>query len=328
MLWWRMIRTAALLLSVAFSAMLHAAPKVVAYVPNWIELKSFAETIDYAKLTHINLAFENPVNDEGDLSFHAGNQIVIDKAKAHGVKVLISIGGGSASDDRILKPRYFSLLSNGRRAGFVAKLAAYVQQHQFDGLDVDIEGPSINGDYGAFIHELAAALRPSGKLLTAALSQGYGGDRVPDSVFHDFDFISIMAYDATGYWAPDSPGPHSSLEFSRQCVKYWLSRGLARDKAVLGVPFYGYGFGAAAKKRDYPYRDIVKDFPGAEKSDQAGTTVYYNGEKTIRAKAESVLQDGLAGIMIWSLDNDAPGEKSLLRVIHAALHPDQKQSAR
>ena len=32
----------------------------------WI-WKSFSETIDYGKITHINIAFENPTNEQGDL---------------------------------------------------------------------------------------------------------------------------------------------------------------------------------------------------------------------------------------------------------------------
>jgi GH18 family chitinase len=54
----------------------HAQGRVVAYVPNWIDVKSFSETIDYAKLTHINIAFENPVDAEGNLSFNAKNTIL------------------------------------------------------------------------------------------------------------------------------------------------------------------------------------------------------------------------------------------------------------
>src|SRR5579862_4056709 len=71
---------------------------VVAYVPNWVDLKSFADTIDYSKLTHINMAFENPVNDAGDLSFLADNDAVIAKAHASKLKILVSLGGGSASE--------------------------------------------------------------------------------------------------------------------------------------------------------------------------------------------------------------------------------------
>ena len=83
-----------------------AAPRVVAYVPNWIDLKAFAPTIEYAKLTHINIAFENPTNDEGDLSFSKKNGVLIDAAHAAKVQVLISIGGGAASGDKVLLARY------------------------------------------------------------------------------------------------------------------------------------------------------------------------------------------------------------------------------
>ena len=295
------------------------APKVVAYVPNWIDVEAFAPTIDYAKITHINIAFENPINDEGDLSFDPKNEILITKAHENKVPVLISIGGGSASGDKNLIARYFDLTAEAKRARFVAKLADYVVQHNFDGLDVDLEGPSIGKDYGVFIRDLAEAFKPKGKLLTAALSQGYGGNSVPDSVFEHFDFVNIMAYDGTGYWAPDAPGQHSSLEFAKSNVQYWLQRGLPKAKAVLGVPFYGYGFGAAFRQRDYSYADIVNAYLGAENLDQVGKTIWYNGIPTITAKAQFVKEQGLAGIMIWSLDYDVKGERSLLSALAKTL---------
>lgn len=294
---------------------------VVAYVPNWIDLSKFAPTIDYDKVTHINVAFENPVDDQGNLSFDKGNQVLIDKARAKGVKILISIGGGSASGDKVLLARYFDLLTDGKRAGFVAKLAAYVEDHKFDGLDVDIEGPSIGKDYGAFIDDLSKALKPKGKLLTAALSQGYGGDKVPNSVFERFDFVNVMAYDGAGYWNPNAPGQHSSLDFAKSNVDYWLGRGLPKSKAVLGVPFYGYGFGKAFRQSDYSYSSILATYPDAHAVDQVGETIWYNGIPTIQAKARYAKDEKLAGIMIWSLDADVKGAHSLLAALHKILHP-------
>jgi len=303
------------LLGSSASAATPAQVRVVAYVPNWIDLKAFAETIDYAKITHINVAFENPVNDDGDVSFNRKNEALIAKARERKVKVLISIGGGAASGDKALLARYALLGTDAKRATFAAKLAAYVEQHQFDGLDVDIEGPAIDKNYGALIDELARALKPKGKLLTAALSKGYGGNHVPDSVFAQFDFVNIMAYDGAGPWNPKAAGQHSSMEFAKDNVAYWLKRGLPRDKAVLGVPFYGYGFGAAFRNRDYPYAQIVAAHPGAEKLDQVGSTIWYNGIPTIKAKAKYVVDEGLGGVMIWSLDSDVKGERSLLGAI-------------
>jgi len=299
---------------------LHAQPKVIAYVPNWIELGAFAETIDYAKITHINIAFENPLSASGELSFNRENEALIAKAKAHHVKVLVSIGGGSASEDKTMRKRYFELLSEGKLAGFVAKLTEYVVSHDFDGIDVDLEGPAINQDYGAFIQSLAAALKPKGKLLTAALSQGYGGKDVPDAVFEQFDFINIMAYDATGPWEPKAAGQHSSLEFAQSNVDYWLKRGLPKNKAVLGVPFYGYGFGKAYRNDEYSYAAILAEHPGAEKVDQIGHTIWFNGIPTMQAKAKLVLDLHLGGVMIWSLNSDVKGEHSLLSVLHEVLH--------
>jgi GH18 family chitinase len=304
----------------------YAQDKVVAYVPNWVDLRSFAGTIEYSKVTHINLAFENPANENGDLSFNRNDDVLIEKAHANNVKVLVSIGGGSASGDKKLQSRYFDLLSDSKRASFAARLADYVSEHQFDGLDVDIEGPSINRDYGAFIKDLAAALKPKGKLLTAALSKGYGGSNVPDSVFEHFDFVNIMAYDGAGYWNPNAPGQHSSLEFAKSNVTYWLQRGLPKSKAVLGVPFYGYGFGEAFRKGDYPFAMIVATYPGAENVDQVGNTIWYNGIPTIKAKTRYVMDEALGGVMIWSLDSDVKGPLSLLSAIHETLKPSATAS--
>ena len=293
--------------------------RVVGYAPNWKDVSAFANTFDYTRITHLNIAFENPVNDKGDLSYNINNDALIAKAHEHHIPTLLSIGGGGVAGNPALLARYFALLTNANRAGFVAKLAAYVSQHHFDGLDVDLEGPAINGDYGAFIHALAGALKPKGKTLTAALSQGYGGATVPDAALADLDWVNIMAYDATGPWDRNRPGQHSSMEMAKSSVDYWLKRGLPKRKAVLGVPFYGYGFGPAFLKDGYSYAEIVTTYPGAENGDQVGSTLWYNGFATIKAKAEYVKAQGLGGVMIWSLDQDAPGDKSLLAAIAKGL---------
>jgi len=302
---------------ISFSA--SAEIRVVAYVPNWVDLKSFSETIDYSKLTHINIAFANPTNDDGKLSVNPDDQILMAKARVNHVKVLISIGGGSAAEDKVLLKRYAHLMSANARRAFAAKLRDYVLVHGFDGLDVDIEGPGITGDYGAFIAELSKVLKPSGKLLTAAVADGYGGNRVPESTFAQFDFVNVMAYDATGPWNPKEPGQHSSMEFAKENVAYWLRRGLQKSKLVLGVPFYGYGFGDAFRKSDYAYAAIVAAHPGAENADQTGKTIWYNGIPTIKTKTQLVIDQGLGGVMIWSLDSDAKGKQSLLAAIHQTL---------
>ena len=292
--------------------------KVVAYVPNWVDLEKFIDTIQYDKLTHVNIAFENPKNEHGELSFDSANDLLLQKCHENGIKVLVSIGGGAASGDEQLKSRYGKLLSSEHRAQFAKTLVEYVQTHGFDGLDVDIEGPSITSDYGPFIAELSQQFRPAGKLLTAALSQGYGGNNVPNSVFEQFDFINIMAYDGAGSWNPNAPGQHSSFEFAVSNTEYWLKRGLPKDKAILGLPFYGYGFGSDFRNGGIGFDAIIAKYPGAENKDQIGNTIWYNGISTIESKTAYALNQKLGGVMIWSLDNDVSGDKSLLNAIDRA----------
>ncbi len=66
----------------------HDSFRVVAYVPNWIDLDAFSQTIRYDQLTHINIAFENPTSGQGDMSLHSQNEPLIKAAHRYGVKVL------------------------------------------------------------------------------------------------------------------------------------------------------------------------------------------------------------------------------------------------
>jgi len=291
--------------------------RVVAYVPNWINLNEFSASIPYERLTHINIAFENPINENGELSFHSANRSLIQKAHENGVKVLVSIGGGTSDEE--LRARYDVLQSPEKRSMFAKRLLDYVIEHDFDGLDVDIEGPAITAQYGPFIDAVAEVFQPTGKLLTAAFSQGYGGKNVSDETLAKFDFVNIMAYDGAGPWNPNDARQHSSIEFAKSNTEYWLNRGLPKSKAVLGVPFYGYGFGSDFTPSGITYYAILAKHREAARVDQVGDTIWYNGTETIRAKTEFALDQRLGGIMIWSLNQDANDKNSLLRVIDETI---------
>ncbi len=293
-----------------------AQKKVIAYIPNWIDLNAFSSTIQYSKLTHINIAFENP-DANGYLSFNSGSNTIINAAHAQNIKVFVSLGGGSVSEGGAIRDNYFNLITPANRTAFIQKIYDYVVAHNFDGVDVDLEGPAINGDYGGFVIALANKLHANGKLISAALSEGYGGANVPSSTFAAYDWINIMAYDATGPWAPNNPGQHSPYSMAVNQFNYWTGRGLPASKAVIGLPFYGYGFGASANQ-GISYANIVAQYPGAENLDQVGNTIYYNGIPTIKQKTTFAIQNA-AGVMIWELSQDATGSKSLLTAINQVI---------
>ena len=297
-----------------------AQKKVIAYIPNWIDLNSFSTTIQYSKLTHINIAFENP-DANGYLTFNSGSNAIINAAHAQNVKVFVSLGGGAISEGGAIRDNYFNLIKPANRTAFIQKIYDYTVAHNFDGVDVDLEGPAINADYGGFVIALAAKLHANGKQITAALSEGYGGANVPTSTFAAYDWINIMAYDATGPWNTANPGPHSPYSMAVNQFNYWTGRGLPASKAIIGVPFYGYGFGAAANQ-GISYANIIAQYPGSENQDQVGNTIYYNGIPTIKAKTTFAIQNA-GGVMIWELSQDAVGSKSLLTAINQVITGSQ-----
>ncbi len=129
------------------------------------------------RITHLNLAFVNPTDDDGTLNFTSWDLRIrplrtqyVEEAHARGVKVLASMAGGSASENEMMRNRYFRLISDANRAAFVEKILIFVKENNLDGIDIDLEGVMINDDYGKFIIDLSASLRPKGKLVTAALS--------------------------------------------------------------------------------------------------------------------------------------------------------------
>ena len=288
--------------------------RVIGYVPNWIEVSAFANGFDFSRVTHINYAFQNPDANGNLIESNTGLTTLVNKAHENNVKVLVSLGGGSAAGGTTLTNYQNLITTSEKRAAFIHKIALYLKQFSLDGIDVDEEGPAINSNYGPFIKQLTDSLRPKGYLITAAV--GWGGGSIPNATLRLFDFISLMSYDYTGYWDPSNPGQHSPYWYAQSMINEYIGRGVDKNSIALGVPFYGYGF---YNETGYQaYKDIISRFPNAYTIDKVSDTVYYNGTNTIRKKTTLALTK-VAGIMIWELSLDMAGEKSLLKVINETI---------
>ncbi len=267
-------------------------------------------------ITHLNIAFINP-DSSGNIRDDLAIDSLIMKAHRKNVKVLASIAGGGPH------PYYSSLLQDDKREIFIRNLLAIVKRYQLDGIDVDLEGNDIDDNYEAFVTGLAAYLHADHKIISAAIATTYK-DKLPDNALKQFDFVNIMSYDRTGPWRPQDPGDPSPYSMAEEDLDYWHNvRGILKNKLVLGLPFYGYGFG----KVDSPaismsYREIVALYPG-EMSDTlnlpASKVMYYNNMTTIKNKTKLAMQKG-GGVMIWQLLGDAEGKKSLLSIIDSVIH--------
>lgn len=288
--------------------------RIVGYVPGWIDVPAFTQNFDFKQVTHLNWAFLNP-DAMGNLTGPSnGLTQLVAKAHENNVKVLISIGGGSAGEG-IIKENFHRLIrTKESRADFIHRLRVYLDTYQLDGLDVDEEGPAINKDYGAFIKQLSDSIKPKGKLLTTAV--GWGNENIPNSVLPIFDFVTLMAYDKTGYWDLTRPGQHSPYDYAEQMIKDFKARGVKKENLCLGLPFYGYGFYNSAGS--YHYSKLLEKYPDAWQKDQVADTIYYNGISTIWKKTKLAMAE-TSGVMIWELSHDTIGERSLLKVITSTV---------
>jgi chitinase len=174
------------------------------------------------------------------------------------------------------------------------------------------------------------------------------------------DWINIMAYDYHMPWEKSS-GHHAALYadpkdpvtangfYASRSVQRYLGAGVAADKLVLGVPFYGYGWkGCAAGPHgdgqyqpcaggvtdginggnSYGYGTILVT-PGQRFRNaaakvpylyhaQTGVWITYEDPESLREKARYIKQQRLRGAMFWELSADDSGHQ-LLRTLSEAM---------
>jgi len=313
-------------LGLLFNGMTYALPspacssRLVGYLPGFtgVSYSEYARTFDFGGISHLNLAFGNPPKCGGPctsksaMNFSINGQTdadilaIVRAAHAANVTVLLSIGGGGG--DQLILPFYNAGLSTQ----LVKSLDAYIEAHDIDGVDVDIEDPSNMGaPFATFVDVLVAELRPKGKLVTAAVA-AYLQSSMPDAALHQFDFINIMAYSSYS-------SAKAALDF------YSMQKKIPADKIVLGVPFFG---SSSDDTKEEAYKTILAAYPNAWKVDVVGggalddgQSFNYVGENTM-AK-ETLLGSKYGGIMVWDLMSDGVGPHSLLNVVRKNMVPEE-----
>ena len=275
--------------------------KVVGYLPQGRSLAG----IQFGKVTHVDYSFASPGND-GSLNGvnAAGLNQVVAAAHAAKVKVFLALGGGGNHDNGFA----VCTASDAGRQALAKSCMNAVHTYNLDGIDFDWEypdGAQVAG-FNAVVKLVAAALHAEGKQLSAAVTMNDWPKSFPTRELYDgvqpgFDFLNIMVY--------DNPAPHSTTVHAQTGLDIWLkTKGLAKEKCILGCPFYGPGG---------KYNQIVAANPAAAWVDQDGREGY-NSIPTIRKKTTMALQQA-GGIMFWELSQDATGDLSLLSASHDVI---------
>ena len=249
--------------------------KVVCYFTNWAWYrpgvgKYRPEDIDPTLCTHIIYGFA--VLDSTTLTMKPHDSwadidnnfyMKVTEFKKYGIKVSVAIGGWNDS-----KGDKYSRLVNSpaARRKFITNVVKFIEEWNFDGLDLDWEYPSCwqteckeerykdQAAFAAWVRELKAELAPRGLLLSAAVSPSkkiieVGYDVA--SIARDLDWINVMTYDYHGHWdkktghvAPFSEHPEDDFYYFnlKYTIDFWLQQGAPREKLVVGMPLYGQAF--------------------------------------------------------------------------------------
>ncbi|XP_044260520.1 chitinase-3-like protein 2 [Tribolium madens] len=315
------------------------------------------EKIDPFLCTHINVGFARvgPNGVELTQDQLRALQTVVGLKQVNGnLKVLVSVGGaGNDGGFNVM------VLSHASRKVFIRSVAELVRNHSIDGVDLDWEFPNETPGrdkkqkvhFVQLLEEFRMTINKYKEkfLVTVAVAAPIVlVDNCYDVPYlNEFvDFVNVMAYDYhfytkltpfTGLNSPLYPsiedkGYLSTLNINFTAF-YWVSKGMAREKLVIGLPTYGHTFrltnihnsGLYAPARGYgklgsggfvdysqvcsflnmnqisPIFDMDAKSPYATKGTE---WVAFDNEQSLSFKAEFVRDNQFGGVMVYSLNAD------------------------
>jgi len=295
--------------------------------------------LDYSQMTHIAHAFLWP-NADGTLDVTSDFKYypeLVSAAHAHGVKIVISVGGGASG------PTNFSLMAGSAltRSNFVQRLTAFCLGNNYDGADFDWEGPRSATDRTNFtrlVQQTRAAFDAAKATMTLSLAikrtardgQWLDIGQLKDPV----DWFGVMTYNfhttssrESGHTAPlyASPSePHGPTYCVDAAVKYYLDRGVPRSKLLMGFLFHGYQFTSTnlwatnTAGVSIAYSNVVSDLSNGWTRVWDGTAqvpylidsnhthvITYDDQQSVQGKCDYASREHLGGAIIWALGGDA-----------------------
>jgi len=329
---------------------------LVGYVAGWNN--NPLSSIPAQKLTHINYAFLNLQDGKVVSSMENDSVNLVDlvnlKTINPSLKVLVSIGGATWSGD-------FSdaALTDSSRAVFSNSIINFIKQYKLDGVDIDWEFPGI-GDFSRsedkenftfLLQEIRFGLNqlelqqnravtdPYLLTIASGASSWYLSHIEPENIVPLLDYINIMTYDFSGSWSYTT-GHHTNLYKSDldpsgfsivESVQAYVSRGVPREKLIVGAAFYGRYWEGVTRQNsgmDQPYSgasgsytfsyiennllpdpDFMHFWDDQAKAswlwnEKEGIFVSYDDANSVKNKTDFVKLNQLGGMMFWEYAQD------------------------
>ncbi len=270
------------------------------------------ESVQFGGLTHLIYAFVRPNADGSLMPIGKPERLkeLVEKSHKHGVKVVISVGGVMSGNERVVTNFEALTAQDESIAIFVNNMAKFVDAYQLDGIEVDWEFPTEQSkmQYEKLVVALREMLTKKGKTLSAAVASSVEEvSEAPylvglsDKALASLDWINIMAYGLGG----GLKGQHSPYWHANVSVHYYLKRGVAPEKIVLGIPLFAMPSwkqyrNLVAQNKENAYSDYVPDVK---------LPSYYNGVNTIKDKTRLALNLA-GGVMFFDINEDTHDDTS------------------
>ena len=298
--------------------------RVVGYLPTyrWDKLSQ----LDYDHMSHVGAAFINP-DAEGNMIFTADMNQFVKTAHQNNCLAEVSFcGGGDYSWGEKYKVYEKLIETPESRKAFIKKIISFLKQYNLDGLDNDMEGKALElKNYNVFSQELADAIHAEGLEYSAALGVGgqWGIALLSDETMLKHDFIMTMSYGGVGSWNWKERPNAATYDKMLKDVNHLINRGLPKEKAIGGIPFYFTEFPLTEQTSYSQSNGVNCDLytnPFYNKQDpwhndtlvsETGNPIYINSIPTYYKKVDVAIANN-SGFMIWEVGQDCFSGPSIM----------------
>ncbi len=230
-----------LLAAIPMTSLVEAnAAEVPKYSMAYLYGGSAQQQIGYVEQTHNSLQTVSPsyfdINTDGSLKLNSVSKELIDHMHANKIRVVPFV---SNHWDRTAG---INALKNADT--ITTQIAAYVNQYNLDGVNVDIENVTElqRSQYTDFVRLLRQKI-PAEKEVSVAVAAnpnnwatGWQGSYDYAELAKSSDYLMMMTYDE--HYEGSAAGPVSSIQFVENSIQYALTKASA-DKLVVGLPLFG-----------------------------------------------------------------------------------------
>ncbi|KAJ4261803.1 hypothetical protein NW757_000075 [Fusarium falciforme] len=251
--------------------------------------------------------------------------------KKKGLETWIAIGGWTFNDPGATRTTFSDLAANsGRRARFIKSVASFLEEHGFQGVDLDWEYPGApdrggrkedTDNYVSLLKEMRAAFGTKyGISVAIPTSYWYLRWFKPKEMEPYVDYFGVMTYDLHGPWDEDVKqigsvilGHTNVPEIANWSLPLYYD-GIDPAKLNMGLAYYARGSPSPTPTATVSgeIERMVKEEPGMSPRLLAKDMmmelkfgdqwVGYDNEDTIQMKKRWASSRCFGGTMVWSVD--------------------------